>query len=135
MFPYILCWYLCPCTYVLFSESLIENWYNPNKLLSFYIKISLLLLLTMRCAVLGRERECYYRTLSIKKNKLKFKSKFVIKFIYMISTWVMEAVWGCDEMCCIKKEREREWVLWGWMPFSTIFQLYHGGQIPWWNIP
>ena len=23
----------CPCTYVLFSESLIENWYNPNKFL------------------------------------------------------------------------------------------------------
>ena len=31
---YILCWYLCPCTYVLFSESLIENWYNPIKLRS-----------------------------------------------------------------------------------------------------
>ena len=31
------------CTYVLFSESLIENWYNPNKLLSlnkdFYLFI------------------------------------------------------------------------------------------------
>jgi hypothetical protein len=33
------------CTYVLFSESLIENWYNPNKLLSlnkdFYLFIYL----------------------------------------------------------------------------------------------
>ena len=42
---FLLCWYLCPCTYVLFSESLTENWYNPNKLLSlnkdFYLFIYL----------------------------------------------------------------------------------------------
>ena len=50
---YILCWYLCPCTYVSFSESLIENWYNPNKLISltkdFYSFIYLFMLSLITC--------------------------------------------------------------------------------------